>query len=291
MNYLYENSDILNRPFEAYLFDTAKDEFPVRAHFHHYAEITYMVRGSMIASLNEEEYYLQEGDMILFPGGDVHSLSAVTYDRVLFAAVKFDPARLTVNAGPTPHLTTLLRAARDQKARVFFDHTLDERYRFGERFFDCIREMKEGEIGYEVALHAGLCLLCLDIVRIWQEDGIRFHDLTDYMTNEELSIRNILEYIDAHMNEDLKVEELAKRCNMSYSHFAKRFRELYGRTCKEHLEILKIEKAEEMLHFTDLSLNDISQELGFADCSHFIRKYKQLKGVTPGSIRKAAGGA
>ena len=96
---------------------------------------------------------------------------------------------------------------------------------------------------------------------------------------------NITEYIDLHLDEDLKVSDLAKRCNMSYSHFAKSFREMYGRSCKEHLEMLRVEKAEEMLKFTDYSLSDIAQELGYSDSSHFIREFKKHKGVTPGSVR------
>ena len=50
--------------------------------------------------------------MILFYRGDIHSLSAVTYDRALFAGIKFDAVRLTVNAGITPKLTTMMMAAR-----------------------------------------------------------------------------------------------------------------------------------------------------------------------------------
>ena len=60
---------------------------------------------------------------------------------------------------------------------------------------------------------------------------------------------------------------------------------MYGRTCKEHLELIRVEKAEEMLKFTDYTLNEIAQELGYADQSHFARVFKNLKGITPGSVR------
>ena len=45
MNYLYEYSDILNTPYEAFEFDTLKNDFPVRPHFHHYVEFIYMLEG------------------------------------------------------------------------------------------------------------------------------------------------------------------------------------------------------------------------------------------------------
>lgn len=286
MNYLYEYSDTLNRPFETFLFDTAVVDFPVRPHWHHYSEIIYMVSGNIIATVNEKEYYLKEGDMMLFHRGDIHALSSVTYDRAVFDVIKFDTARLTVNSGITPKLTTLLTAARDQKARLVFDASEDEKYRFGEYFTACRTEMEAGSFGYDVVVHSRLCLLFVQILRLWEKDGIDFTDITEYISDDELTIRNVLEYIDLHIDEHLKVEDLAKRCNMSYSHFSRCFKDLYGRSCKEHLELLRIEKAEEMLKFTDLSLNEISQELGFSDCSHFIRSFKKLKGVTPGRFGK-----
>ena len=289
MNYLYEYSDTLNRPYETFLFDTAVNEFPVRSHWHHYVELLYMTEGSIIATVNEKEYYLNEGDMILFYRGDIHSLSAVTYDRAQFMGIKFDAARLTVNAGITPKLTTMMMAARDQDARICFRESEDREYDFRSAFRECMEEYRAGELGYDVAIHSRLCLLLLKIIRIWQKEGIVFNKLTEYVSDDELTIRSILEYIDLHLDEGLRVEDLAKRCNMSYSHFAKCFRELYGRSCKEHLDILRVEKAEEMLRFTDYSLNDISQELGFSDCSHFIRVFKSHKGTTPGNIRRSIG--
>ena len=36
---LFEPGDLLNSPYEAFLFDTAKHAFPVRSHWHHYMEI------------------------------------------------------------------------------------------------------------------------------------------------------------------------------------------------------------------------------------------------------------
>jgi len=68
---------------------------------------------------------------------------------------------------------------------------------------------------------------------------------------------------------------------MSYSYFAKSFHNLYGRSCKEYIEFIRISKAEELLLFTDCDLSYISQETGFADSSHLIKTFRRLKGMTP----------
>ncbi|NJP21065.1 MAG: helix-turn-helix transcriptional regulator [Hydrococcus sp. CRU_1_1] len=43
----------------------------------------------------------------------------------------------------------------------------------------------------------------------------------------------------------------------------------------------RIERAKELLHCQELSISDISTQLGFADHSHFTRYFKRIIGVTP----------
>lgn len=100
-------------------------------------------------------------------------------------------------------------------------------------------------------------------------------------TDTDFSFYHILEYIDTHSGEPLEIHELAEMCHMSYSHFAKLFRENYGRSCKEYITYIRLNKAQDLLFHTDYDLNFIAQETGFFDCSHFIRTYKKWKGITP----------
>jgi AraC-like DNA-binding protein len=285
MNYLYEYSDLLNRPYEAFSFDTLYNDFPVRPHFHPYVELVYMLDGSMFASSDDKEYYLTEGDMIIFFRDSVHSMSASSVKGARFRGIKFDIARLMVSTNYTPRLQTLLTAAKKQGARVKFSDDEIELNELGDFFARCDKELNEMELGFDIAVHARLCLLITRLIRLWKAEGIDFSNVGEYVTRDELSLQNILEYIDRHLDENLRVEELARRCNMSYSHFARSFKEMYGRSCKDYLEMLRVEKAEELLKFTDYALSDIAQELGYSDLSHFIRVYRKLKGVTPGMIR------
>lgn len=95
----------------------------------------------------------------------------------------------------------------------------------------------------------------------------------------------VSEYISQHYQEDLSVAELAEKFHMSYSYFAAIFKEYYGQTCKEMVLTVRLQKAEDLLQFTDFDLTYISQETGFCDCSHFIKAFKQKYGVTPRKYR------
>ena len=277
---------MLNTPYEAFIFDTNVSEFPVRNHWHPYAEMLYVLRGSIFVSCNETEFYVAEDDMFMIFPGDIHAMYASSSKGAQYAVIKFDPGRLNIRSDFSPLITEMVRRARSGKARQLISYKEDIYEQNRERFLNCIGELNEKQLGYDVRVHAELSSILVSVIRLWQQAGIDFSRIKRSIGEEEISLNNILEYIDRHIDENLKVEELAKLCNMSYSHFARMFRDTYGRSCKEQIELLKVEKSQELLSFTDMSLNDIGQELGFADCSHFIRIFKRWKGITPGQFRK-----
>lgn len=125
------------------------------------------------------------------------------------------------------------------------------------------------------------------LIEIARKTDTRFDREETNHTDTDFSFYRILEYIDLHSGEQLEVEDLADMCDMSYSHFAKLFRENYGRSCKEYITYIRLNKAQDLLLHTNYSLSYIAMEMGFFDCSHFIRTYKKWKGITPNQQRKS----
>ncbi len=103
----------------------------------------------------------------------------------------------------------------------------------------------------------------------------------DKQSDISLSFYHILEYIDIHSAEKLEVSDLASRCHLSYSHFARLFRDNYGRSCKEYINYIRLNKADELLMHTNYDISYIASRTGFFDSSHFIKAYKEWKGITP----------
>lgn len=284
---LYEESDFLNRPYEAFLFDTSLIPLPVPQHWHHYVEIIYVLEGNIKVNSNEKEFCISKDDMFLFHQGDVHAFFSTSDKPAKFIVIKFDVGRLSIRSTYTPRFAYLLKSVRGEAADLAYFKAKDNLPRnLKARFLTLCREMNDKQIGYDVRVHSEISTIMVEMLRMWELRGVSL-DVTDVVINkDEITLQAILEYMDSHLTEKITVDSLAKRCNMSYSHFAKRFKQIFGRSCKEQLELLRIEKAEELLKMSDHSLDEISQELCFSDCSHFIRTFKKWKGLTPGRYRK-----
>lgn len=281
MQHLFEYSDTLNSPYEAFLFDTTVTKFPVRPHWHYFMEIIYMKKGKGLVECDGDTYILQEGGLAVFHPESVHAIYSANHEPLVFEVLKFDINRLYTENSYAPKLRVILNSAnKDTVASIFFPKEEIEHMNPIVLFEECREELTKKDYGYDILVHNKICYLLVNLIRIWREKGFNT-DAAASHTQEVDSIHSITEYIDSHVGEAIRVEDLADMCNMSYSYFAKNFKHYYGRSCKEYIEFIRISKAEDLLLFTDFDLSYISQETGFSDSSHLIKIFKKWKGVTP----------
>lgn len=97
----------------------------------------------------------------------------------------------------------------------------------------------------------------------------------------------IKDLAQSRLNGDLTVEELASACNLSQATFLRAFRESMGKTPYRWLLQQRIEKAVELLQFSQTSLKEIARICGFSDQSHFTRAFVQVMGAAPGAWRRS----
>ncbi|MGH7090256.1 MAG: helix-turn-helix domain-containing protein, partial [Stellaceae bacterium] len=103
------------------------------------------------------------------------------------------------------------------------------------------------------------------------------------------TMRRVREYIDAHLNQNIDLESLAKTAGLSMFHFAHAFRQSEGTTPHDYVLECRVAKARELLLRPDLSLSDIAFAVGFADQSHFTRRFREAVGISPGQFRRSQG--
>jgi transcriptional regulator GlxA family with amidase domain len=98
--------------------------------------------------------------------------------------------------------------------------------------------------------------------------------------------RSIQEYIDTHLDSRLSNTELAARSGLSVSHFCRSFAQSVGTTPHNYVVRLRLSRAQQLLATTDLALTEIALTTGFADQSHFSRRFLRFAGLQPRAFRK-----
>ncbi len=278
MNYLFEKTDSLNTPIECFIFDASKESFPVRPHWHYFCEVIYILEGRANMQCNDAVYSLQENDMILFHPKTIHSITATNTQPLKYAVLKFDINKFNISSPYAPKLRTIFKQAEQQQMNIYFSAEQADSINAPILFQNCLKEMSERYYGYDLMLQNHIYTLLMNVVRHWLKHGLVIRMDT---SDSNYDIDSITEYIDTCMGEELRVADIAAKCNMSYSNFAKKFQENYGMSCKEYIERMRIFKVEEFLLFTDHPLSYICQETGFSDCSHLIKSFKHYRGITP----------
>jgi transcriptional regulator GlxA family with amidase domain len=97
--------------------------------------------------------------------------------------------------------------------------------------------------------------------------------------------RRIREYMELHLGESIDLSTLAGVAGLSVHHFARQFKQSIGVTPHYYLTQKRVERAQEMLARTDLSLAEIAYATGFSDQSHLARHFRHMLGTTPREFR------
>ena len=97
----------------------------------------------------------------------------------------------------------------------------------------------------------------------------------------------VLDYIDAHLAQNLKLENLAQLLDMSQFHFSRLFKQSLGISPYQYLIQQRVERAKQLLKQTDKSIVEIAFDCGFSSHSHLSKQFRQFTGITPKAYRKS----
>ena len=101
----------------------------------------------------------------------------------------------------------------------------------------------------------------------------------------------LLAWITAHLGERHSVQELAGRVHMSPRTFARRFRDETGTTPHQWIVQQRVQRAEELLEQTDLTVEQIAIEVGFGNAAALRHHFAQIRGTSPQHYRQTFGRA
>src|SRR6201993_1760573 len=99
-------------------------------------------------------------------------------------------------------------------------------------------------------------------------------------------LRRIRELVDAKMEEDLSLDEMAQSVGLSTAHFARMFRKSTGQPPHQFVLRQSLERARAMLRAADSRVLDVAVACGFKTQQHFAQVFRDVWGVSPTEYRQ-----
>ena len=100
-------------------------------------------------------------------------------------------------------------------------------------------------------------------------------------------VRPALDYIEAHLEGPLDNVRLAALCCVTEDYFIRRFRECAGLTPNRYVQERRVQRAAQMLLFTQEEIDQIAARTGFGNRAYFSRQFARHTGLSPAAYRKS----
>lgn len=250
-------------------------------HFHNYLEIGFCYEGEGHLVLGEDTVRFKGREFTVIPPNYPHTTNSdpgnVSQWEYLFIDVE-GFIRKFIDS-PVKAEKTIQRIY----SKVLFLREEESRS-IAAKILKIMDVMRNGEEFYLEEAKGILAALLAEIARKnRKEEEERVFEEKGKITN---IVTRSLDYISQHYMEDIKIENLAKSCHISETHFRRVFTSYMKVSPLEYVNEVRIHTACELLQKTDDPVADIAHKCGFTTNSTFNRNFKQLTGVTPGEWRK-----
>lgn len=277
----WHQRNLLDQSFPFDLFISENTQFP--PHWHAEMEIVYLLEGSVHISLESENYILRPRDILLISGGIVHSFISQSQGCrmiiVQFGNVFFDTyaAVLSDRRIIQPQLS---KNSNDVEQIRDYHHALEEQIK------KMAEEYQMKAEGYSLALKARLLDLVVFIIRSIPMERFSKQERRSRLERLE-RLDKVFQYVDEHLDEGIRIADVARIANFSVFHFTRFFKATTGMTFGEYLNSFRVKRAEWYLTSTEDTVTEVAFKAGFNSLQTFDRVFKSHKGCSPTEYRKA----
>lgn len=235
--------------------------FPI--HWHEHLEIHYIIEGTAVERCENDVFTVNAGECIIINSNELHEGIG----------------------GKCRYLCILIPQHFAKNSNIIFnriinDSTIEEMMKY------TIEEYINSEKASDIAIAGYVALILSRLYRNYVFREIKEENYKVY-TQRMLLLNEIIKFTHENFSNDIDLRSITDRFNINMYHFCHIFKAYTGKTFKEYLNNVRIDKAEELLMTTDDTVSEIAFMCGFNDSNYLSRKFRQLKGMTPREARKS----
>lgn len=257
----------------------------IKPNSHENYEFYFLIAGNVTFQVEQAQYHLRPGDVILigphqYHFATIHNDPTAPYERYV---LWLNPSYLErLSSGKTDlmrsfhqdHFTTAhLRLAKDMQ--ITCQNLLQS----------ILINANSQEYGSDLLVNSYIIELLVHIarIRLFQQPSYA-EQVSDHLSNNPV-ILGALSYIDEHIYENIKVQDITDKLYVSRSYLSRIFQDELGISIHQFIMKKKLFLARQDL-LNEVSIGETYQKYGFGNYSSFFRAFKAEFGLSPRDLKK-----
>lgn len=258
-------------PFAYYFLEPSGPRYIMQPHWHKEFEILRVLEGQITIHLNNTQYLLKSGDILLIEGGCLHTGEP---QQCIYECVVFDPGMLKRQQNDTleKYISPIIYS------KVYVKNLIDSSdVEIATMVSDLFQAIRKKAPYFELEIYGILLRL---IAQLYEKKYI-VRSTKSVHSRQSQTIITLIDWIEKNLAEPIDLNQLSKISGLSPKYLCRVFREYTSKTLIQYINELRIENACYEISVNNKNITEASYACGFNDLSYFCKLFKQHMGITP----------
>ena len=257
-------------------------------HWHPEIEITYIQKGRMLYKVNQQEFYMNAGDMLFGNCNTLHAGCMLHDDNsghndCEYISITFAPKLVYgfyESSVYKKYVEPLIQDFSTPAIHIDFSKV------WHKQFADLIKQIitiyESKEKFYELEICIKLQILWMVIL----ENLTPSEKSSTYNKRDYERIREIMNYIEQNFDKTISLKSISDHIHLCESECSRLFKRYMNISLFSFLQEYRIERSLEYLADKRESISNIAQKCGFSDSNYYAKVFTKIKGISPSAYRR-----
>lgn len=250
-------------------------------HWHDELQFCLIQSGTVLITVKNKQYILNSGDGIFINHGLLHMTKPYSTLNAEYLCINVHPHLFSFSPESIigrKYFTPFISNEDFEVFPLYQDIPWQKQLLLEQKGIEASFSEKSWDAELNIFIH---------LLKIWKE--LISHINTDTPpkipeTNREIT--EILMFIQKHFHEKITLNDISRAVHLSKSSCCHTFKKNLNCTILEYITLCRIQHSMQLLESADMSITAAALESGFSDISYFIKKFRQITGMTPLSYKE-----
>ena len=259
---------------------------PAVLHTHNFFEIAFVLQGTLTHFIGNQKNVLERGDVFILAPDTEHSVCTYSDDAILINVLVrnslFEQHFLNIIPDDYIMRSFFANALYSNSKSPYLIFRIGDDPRLTDYVINLLNESKEERPYKDTMLNLMVSLLFLFLLREHEQDVLVPQLSSGSITDKVLVILEYMKYNYANIT----LKQMSAFFNYSERQLSRIIRSATGKSYEEIIRELRMNKAKDLLEYSDLSISEISDSLGYYDTSNFRHAFRKYYDTTPAEYRE-----